>query len=203
VKCYLEAIEDGMMTLDNRTITLLQKELTRLTDITEQIMQYEHLTHHSTDDIQKERFALGKKITPLIHEYLPQLERKNQQILITSEHDIFIRMDSDMCVQILHNIFSNFVKYAGNGATLSCSYTKTPTTIQIIFSDDGVGIPESEVALVREKFYRVDKSRTRDTTMSMGIGLSIIDHIVRIHDGYLDIANTKPHGLMISIVIPR
>jgi signal transduction histidine kinase len=182
-----------MMTLDNKTITLLQKELTRLTDITEQIMQYEHLTQHSTDDIRRERFALGKKIAPLIHEYLPQLALQGQQILITPKHDIFIHMDSDMCTQILHNVFSNFVKYAGKGATLSCSYSKTPTTIQIIFSDDGVGIPESEIALVREKFYRVDKSRTRDTTMSMGIGLSIIEHIIRIHDGHLDIANIAPH----------
>lgn len=191
------------MTLDNQTITLLQKELTRLTDITEQIMLYEHLTHHSTDDIHRERFALGKKMAPLIHEYLPQLERQDQKILITPEHDIFVNMDSDMCIQILHNIFSNFVKYAGKGATLSCSYSKTPTTIQIIFSDNGVGIPENEIALVREKFYRVDKSRTRDTQVSMGIGLSIIDHIIRIHDGHLDIANIAPHGLMISIVIPR
>jgi two-component system, OmpR family, sensor histidine kinase BaeS len=203
VKCYLEAIEDGMMTLDSRTITLLQKELTRLTDITEQIMQYEHLTHHSTEDIQIERFAIGRRIAPLIHEYLPQLEKNKQQILLIPTHDVFVRMDSDMCIQILHNVFSNFVKYAGKGATLSCSYAKSPTTVQIIFSDDGAGIPEDEIALVREKFYRVDKSRTRDTQVSMGIGLSIIDHIVRIHDGHLDIANVEPHGLMISIVIPR
>lgn len=51
VRCYLEAIEDGMMTLDTKTIPLLQTELTRLTSITEQIMEYESLTHHVSDDI--------------------------------------------------------------------------------------------------------------------------------------------------------
>lgn len=61
--------------------------------------------------------------------------------------------------------------------------------LQIEFSDDGIGIPENEISLVKEKFYRIDKSRTRDSNMSMGIGLSIIDHIVRIHDGSLEIVN--------------
>ena len=51
VKCYLEAIEDGMMQLDSKTIPLLQNELTRLTSITEQIMEYENLTHTYTDSV--------------------------------------------------------------------------------------------------------------------------------------------------------
>lgn len=80
VKCYLEAIEDGMMTLDTKTIPLLQNELTRLTTITEKIMEYEHLTHHYTDDIHVERFAVKKQLEIIAHEYLPQLEKSNQKI---------------------------------------------------------------------------------------------------------------------------
>ena len=94
-----------------------------------------------------------------------------------------------MFIQILHNVFSNFIKYAGHGTILHCTYTRTKEHIQIAFNDDGIGIPESEISLVREKFYRIDKSRTRDKNMSMGIGLSIIDHIARIHDGSLEIRN--------------
>lgn len=97
-----------------------------------------------------------------------------------------------MFIQILHNVFSNFIKYAGHGTQLTCTYIRTKNAIQITFHDDGIGIPESEISLVREKFYRIDKSRTRDTNMSMGIGLSIIDHIVRIHDGSLEIKNNTP-----------
>ncbi len=96
-----------------------------------------------------------------------------------------------MFIQILHNVFSNFIKYAGNNTILICKYIRTKDYIQIIFNDNGIGIPESEISLVREKFYRIDKSRTRDKNMSMGIGLSIIDHIARIHDGSLDIKNNN------------
>ena len=203
VRCYLEAIEDGMMQLDNKTIPLLQTELKRLTSITEQIMEYENLTHHVSDDIRVERFALRKQIEILIHEYLPQFEKTGQQTIILWESDIFIRMDPNMLIQILHNIFSNFIKYAGTDTILTCRYTRKKEAIQIEFSDNGVGIPTDEISLVREKFYRIDKSRTRDMSMSMGIGLSIIDHIVRIHDGSLEISNNIPHGLSIVMTIPR
>jgi signal transduction histidine kinase len=78
-------------------------------------------------------------------------------------------MDKNMLVQVLHNIFSNFIKYAGNGTELTCSYIRKKDHIELQFKDNGIGIPESEISLVREKFYRIDKSRTRDTQMSMGI----------------------------------
>ena len=203
VKCYLEAIEDGMMKLDTKTISLLQNELTRLTSITEKIMEYEHLTHHYTDDIHVERFALKKQIESLIHEYIPQIEKTEQYITVVWDTDIFIRMDKNMFIQILHNVFSNFIKYAGNGTTLTCSYIRTRESIQISFSDDGIGIPESEISLVWEKFYRIDKSRTRDKNMSMGIGLSIIDHIARIHDWSLLIQNNTPKWLLLTLNFPR
>lgn len=112
-------------------------------------------------------------------------------------------MDKSMFIQILHNIFSNFIKYAGTKTQLTCSYVRTKESIEISFHDNGIGIPESEISLVREKFYRIDKSRTRDKNMSMGIGLSIIDHIVRIHDGSLSIRNNTPRGLSLVIILPR
>ncbi len=203
VKCYLEAIEDGMMVLDNKTIPLLQNELTRLTSITEKIMEYEHLTHKYTDDIHIERFAVKKQIETLIHEYTPQLEKTEQHIIIEWDSDIFVRMDKNMFIQILHNIFSNFIKYSGRSTSLTCKYIRTKDKIQLVFCDNGVGIPESDISLVREKFYRVDKSRTRDKNMSMWIGLSIVDHITRIHDGTLDIKNNTPTGLSLTITFPR
>lgn len=82
VRCYLEAIEDGMMSLDTKIVPLLQTELSRLTSITEQIMEYENLTHHYSDDIHVEDFSIKQKIESLIYEYTPQLEKTAQKIEI-------------------------------------------------------------------------------------------------------------------------
>jgi two-component system, OmpR family, sensor histidine kinase BaeS len=169
VRCYLEAIEDGMMSLDTKTVPLLQTELTRLTSITEQIMEYESLTHHVSDDVRVERFDIYSIIDEIIYEYSPQLDRIGQKILFHGNIGSYIRMDKNMFIQILHNIFSNSIKYAGMHTTLDIRYTRQKDATRIEFSDNGIGIPTDEVSLVREKFYRVDKSRTRDSKMSMGI----------------------------------
>jgi signal transduction histidine kinase len=169
VRCYLEAIEDGMMSLDTKTIPLLQTELSRLTTITEQIMEYENFTHHVSDDVRVERFDIRPLIEEMIYEYSPQLDKVLQTVLIHGEGSMYIRMDRNMYIQILHNIFSNSIKYAGTGTTLDIRYNKTKDRVNITFSDNGIGIPGDEISLVREKFYKIDKSRTREAKMSMGI----------------------------------
>jgi signal transduction histidine kinase len=89
-------------------------------------------------------------------------------------------MDESMYIQIVHNIFSNFIKYAGIDTHLICTYKKNEESIELGFHDDGIGIPQSDIGFVKEKFYRVDTARNRDNH-SMGIGLSIVEHIMRIH----------------------
>jgi signal transduction histidine kinase len=203
VKLYLEAIEDGIMTLDNKTVSLLQTELSRLADITARIMEYENLAHDIIREAHVERFSIKKILTDIREEYVPQLRKLNQEIIFNLPADTMTRMDSDMFVQVVHNIFSNFIKYAWESSLLTCKYEKTRNFYTFIFSDDGKGIPEDEISLVKEKFYRVDKWRTRDETMSMGIWLSIVERIARLHGGWLEIRSNEPKGVIVEIRIKR
>lgn len=183
VQCYLEAIEDGMMTLDEKTLPMLQAELKRLTEITKGIMNYERLNNEDFHDIQVETFFLKQTTETIQESYRPQLEKSKQSIVIKFSEEDQINMDKNMYIQILHNIFSNFHKYAGEKTTLTITLEKTRKEFILIFSDNGKGIPDKEIAYVKEKFYRVDKARTGDTNGSMGIGLSIIERIARLHRG--------------------
>lgn len=192
VKCYLEAIEDGVMELDSRTITLFKTELDRLTETTEDILEFEHNTHSSERTIRVERFSVRKTILPLIQQYQPQLQKISQTIHVHMIGDTMIRMDEGMFIQIIHNIFSNFIKYAGDETSLTCEYQRTSSEVILTFRDDGKGIPEKDLPFVKEKFYRVDSGRSRDQDKSMGIGLSIIDHIMRAHGGTLAVSNGLP-----------
>ena len=112
LQCYLEAIEDGVMRMDEKLTPLLGKELTRLTDITGQIMAYESLTHNTFQDIRVERFLVPPLIENIITEYSPQLLKTNQTIVSSVLPHFNMSMDEHMFIQILHNIFSNFIKYA-------------------------------------------------------------------------------------------
>ena len=202
VKCYLEAIEDGVMELDTKTLALFQKELDRLASTTEEIMQFERTTHPMEREIQVERFSVRKSLSPLIQEYTPQYHKNNQKIEIDMPRDTMIRMDENMFTQIIHNIFSNFIKYSGEDATLICGYAKTDTEVVLTFVDNGPGIPTKDMPYVKEKFYRLDTGRTRESK-SMGIGLSVIDHIMRVHGGTFTLDNKTPHGLIITLHFPR
>lgn len=168
VKCYLEGIQDGVMTLDTATVDLLQSELERLTQITGRIMDYESLTHDVFDQVKVERFSLRKITEDIILEYAPQLTKNHQKTIIRFPTDTMTSMDKGMYIQILHNIISNFIKYAGEEATLTFVYEKKEKEYTITFSDDGVGIPDDELVFVKEKFYRVNKART-GSDKSMGI----------------------------------
>jgi signal transduction histidine kinase len=75
VKCYLEAIEDGVMKLDTSTLSLFQKELDRLANTTDEIMQFDRATHPMQKDIRVARISIRKTLTPLIQEYLPQCQK--------------------------------------------------------------------------------------------------------------------------------
>ena len=202
VKCYLEAIEDGAMQIDTDTLSLLQSELTRLTSITGRIMDFESLTHDIFDSVKVERFVLRRITEEIIQEYEPQLQRYSQSVVLDMPSDTMTSMDRDMYVQILHNIFSNFIKYAGKNTILTIEYEKKEKEYIVSFVDDGAGIPESELAYVKEKFYRVDKARTGGDK-SMGIGLSIIDRIARLHRGSLSVEKNTPTGVKFVVRIGR
>jgi signal transduction histidine kinase len=71
-----------------------------------------------------------------------------------------LSFDEGKFIQLLHNIFSNFVKYAGHNKTLTIQSIEKDEDIHIIFQDNGNGVQKKEVAFIREKFYQVDKSRS-------------------------------------------
>lgn len=202
VQCYIEALEDGMMKLDKDTLPLLQSELSRLTSITGKIMDFESLTHDIFDQVKVERFSLRKITEEIMQEYLPQFQKKDQSFSLEFPIDTMTSMDKNMYIQILHNIFSNCIKYAWENTILKIQYEKKEKEYIIQFSDNGQGIPDSELLFVKEKFYRVDKART-GSDKSMGIGLSIVDRIARLHRGSLSVEKNKPKWVRFIVKVGR
>lgn len=123
----------------------------------------------------------------LKEEYSPLLLQNNQTIEFRSDRHFSATVDRDMFTQIFHNIFSNFQKYAGTGTELSIRFFHAPDIFGIVFEDNGRGVPNIELPFLREKFYQVDKTRTITSESGSGIGLSIIEKIVRLHAGTLEI----------------
>jgi len=188
IKCYLEGMDDGVIESNPKNYALLHKEINRLIEITGSIMEYEKLEQINRESLSISPVNFEEIIKHIQEEYIPLLAKEQQQIILVKNRIPFIlNFDESKFIQLLHNIFSNFIKYAGNGKSLTIKSMERNGKITLIFRDDGNGIPKKEIMFVREKFYQVDKSRSSSNDRGIGIGLSIIEKIVSLHKGMLSI----------------
>lgn len=160
IQCIMEAINDGIMEMDTKTTIQIQNEIARLVTITNRIMEYGAFVNSLDTDEEKHCLPIKEQTADIIAQYEPQLLKSSQKIISRIPHKLEICMSQNQYIQILHNIFSNFIKYAGENTTLTCKYKKTSQAHQLIFSDNGRGISKEHLPMITEKFYREDPGRT-------------------------------------------
>jgi len=113
-----------------------------------------------------------------------------------------IKADKDQLIQILLNILDNAVKFTPEGGTINV--TASPGTEQdllIRIADTGVGIPKGEIPRLGERFYRADKTRSRELG-GTGLGLSIVKHLMKAHRGRMVIESSLGRGTTVSLHFP-
>ncbi|MCX5826113.1 MAG: ATP-binding protein [Deltaproteobacteria bacterium] len=113
-----------------------------------------------------------------------------------------IRADRDRLAQILINILDNAIKFTPVGGTIAI--TTSPgeeDCLTVRISDTGVGIPKGEIPRLGERFYRADKTRSREPG-GTGLGLSIVKHLMTAHGGRVIIDSTLGHGTTVSLYFP-
>lgn len=115
--------------------------------------------------------------------------------------NLIIRGDSGKLKQLFLNLFENAVKYTPAGGTVSVSLTKKGKTAVTAVTDTGIGIPEDHIPHIFERFYRVDKARSR-SDRGMGLGLSICQHIVEAHQGTIEVESKVGKGSTFSVLLP-
>lgn len=204
ISCTLEAIEDGVMTLDAINIMTLQNEMNRLIKITSTIMEHENFLNSISEAPKKEHIPIAAMTQEIARQYEFGHQKSEQRILVSMKSDHTLWVNAEHYIQILHNIFSNFYKYAGEGSTLKCLYKKTKKHTILTFQDDGVGVSESDITMIREKFFRSDTGRHQDVdNVSMGLGLSILDRILSLHNATMQIRHSDPNGLTLILTFPN
>ncbi|MGD0091893.1 MAG: ATP-binding protein [Planctomycetota bacterium] len=100
------------------------------------------------------------------------------------------------------NLLDNAVKYTPEEGTISVSAKADAAAVTVEVSDNGIGIPAQDLPRIFERFYRVDKSRSRDMG-GTGLGLAIVKHIVHSHGGTVEVSSQPGKGSTFRIVLPR
>ena len=130
-------------------------------------------------------------------------ERAEQSIDQAIDGSLLVRGDSDELTQVFWNLIENAIKYGRTGQTVNLRATAISegSEIRVDVIDEGEGIDEQHLSRLTERFYRVDKGRSREMG-GTGLGLAIVKHIVARHRGRLIISSVPEQGSTFSVVLP-
>jgi two-component system phosphate regulon sensor histidine kinase PhoR len=146
-------------------------------------------------------------IANVIESVLPMFETKAAEKALTVDKSIshglsFIWADRDKMAQILVNILDNAVKFTPSGGKISISAVQGDSGFVVVkVTDTGTGIQKSEIPRLGERFYRADKTRSREMG-GTGLGLSIVKHLMKAHNGSIDIESQVGKGTTVSLAFP-
>jgi len=135
-----------------------------------------------------DRFEMSKKQNVTFKRKLPK-------------HAIFVEIDEDKMTQVLYNIISNALKYSPEGGQVTFSIKEKEDKMIVSVSDQGVGIPKENIGKIFDRFYRVDKARTRKLG-GTGLGLAIAKEMVNVHGGAIWATSEEGKGTKISFSLP-
>jgi two-component system, OmpR family, phosphate regulon sensor histidine kinase PhoR len=162
----------------------------------------------SNIELGQTRFSFEEvSLAAALDQVLPVLEERMTQKRLTLVREIppdlpTLRADRDRIVQALLNVLDNAVKFTPEGGTIGISAETDSAGYAVIrISDTGIGIPEGEINRVGERFYRVDRTRSRDMG-GTGLGLSIVKHILAAHRGSMLIDSRLGRGTTVSLRFP-
>ena len=130
-------------------------------------------------------------------------KEKNIKIEVNANGGVNALIDENKFLKLLLNLISNSIKYGKNNGWVRLSAENNNDEIRIIVGDNGMGIPEDELPFIFERFYRVNKVRTREKIGGSGLGLAICKSIAEAHGGYIDVQSKVGEGSQFVIHLPN
>jgi signal transduction histidine kinase len=179
---------------------IIQEEVAHITQLVQDLFTLAQMEQH-TLDIQQEYILLDEYIEKIVAKIKPTLIKKNIGIHLHCPASVTAYVDKMRFEQVLLNLLLNACTYSNQHTHISITVTQEKQQLVIAIQDEGIGIPEQDLPHIFEKFYRVDKSRTR-TTGGTGLGLSIVKEIVELHRGTISISSNFEIGTKVTILLP-
>jgi two-component system phosphate regulon sensor histidine kinase PhoR len=153
--------------------------------------------------LKKEALAIPEFIHSVVEALRPQAESKKQtiQLQIPSELPV-ITGDGQKIHQVIVNLLQNAINYTAEGGRITIESRENPNSVEVSVSDTGIGILAADLPRIFERFYRVDRGRSRELG-GTGLGLSIVKHIVEAHGGKVSVESKVGQGSRFSIFLPK
>jgi len=203
VRSYAETLLDNTDIPDEMRddfLHVILNESDRMTKIVSDLLDLSRLD--SGKGLDFEMFSIEKSVRDVYAAVVLEAERRGQHIELELEYNMpEIRGDKARIEQVIMNIMTNAIKYTPEGGYIhiACGTSKKNAWVRI--SDTGVGIPEEDLPHVFDRFYRVDKARSR-ASGGTGLGLSIANEIVERHGGKIAVKSRQGQGSAFTVTLP-
>ena len=152
--------------------------------------------------LRKESVRLGELVASVVAIIGPRAARSRVAVTADTPADLpAVMADRDRVVQVLINLVDNAVKYTPEGGAVTVTARAGDGAVELAVTDTGIGIPAADLPRITERFYRVDKARSRDLG-GTGLGLAIVKHLVMAHGGELSIESPQQQGTTVRFTLP-
>ena len=206
VKSYLEALDEGALS-EPVAPDFIKVSLDETNRMMRMVTDLLHLSRidNATSHLDVELINFTAFITFILNRFdkiRAQDEEKKYEIVrdypITS---VWIEIDTDKMTQVIDNILNNAIKYSPDGGKITVSMKTTDDQMILSISDQGLGIPKEDLPKIFDRFYRVDKARSR-AQGGTGLGLAIAKEIIKQHKGFIWAKSEYGKGSTFTIVLP-
>lgn len=206
VKSYLEALDEGALSepVAPDFVKVSLNETNRMMRMVTDLLSLSRIDNE-TSHLEVELTNFTAFITFILNRFdkiKNQDETKKYEIIrdypITP---IWVEIDTDKLTQVIDNIMNNAIKYSPDGGTITVSIKTTDEQLILSIADEGLGIPKQDLPKIFDRFYRVDKARSR-AQGGTGLGLAIAKEIIKQHQGFIWAKSEYGVGSTFTIVLP-
>ncbi|MBF0223943.1 MAG: HAMP domain-containing protein [Desulfobacterales bacterium] len=206
IKGFIETIQDNPSDDPQETqkfFNIISRQFDRLIEIVEVLVSLSKIEDETEKNIiELKEYSLNEVIIEAINKSKEKADGKDIKIEFNPDNELSAKINPKLLCRAILNLFDNAIKYSKQGGYVDVSIYKHDSEILINLKDQGIGIEQEHIPRIFERFYRIDKSRSRERG-GAGLGLAIVKHIINAHGGYISVESNVGKGSLFTIHIPK
>ncbi len=202
IRGFAQALHNNALSAEERThyLNIIETECTRLSRITENLLKLASLEARQVK-FEPRPYRLDKQVRSLILASEPQWEGKRIELEVLLD-PVETTADEDLLSQVWINLIHNSIKFTPEGGKVCIHLSRQDGKVEFKIADTGIGISKEDQEHIFERFYKVDRARTRANNGGSGLGLSIVQKIVEMHQGTIAVNSQPGVGTTFVVSLP-
>ncbi|OLN33017.1 sensor histidine kinase [Desulfosporosinus metallidurans] len=202
IKSYIEAFQDGVLPADQENLSSIHEEIDRLVDLSNDLKDL-NVAEMGALKLNLGPVNLNHLLEKIIHSLHPLIQEKELTLNLNApEEPVTTSGDERLLTRLFYNLVHNAYQYTENGGLVSVTLTQTSNVTEVRILNTGIGISEEDLPFIFERFYRTDKSRTRETG-GTGIGLALVHQITALHQGNITVQSKVGQATEFIVKLPK